>query len=173
MIQDSRERYGGVSKTFHWLMALLIAWQLLKFADRIAEGEHWVGQNLVPWHISIGVLLLLLIMLRLAWVLAQRRQRPLHDPATARLVRAGHGLLFTGMLLMPVTGILVMLGGGYGVAAFGVEFVAKGEEVAWAAGLGRLHSPLAWALTALVIGHIAMALIHHFVQGDDTLRRML
>ncbi|MBF7052440.1 cytochrome b [Halomonas sp. KAO] len=173
MIKDSKVRYGSVSKTFHWLMTVLIGWQLLKFGDRIAEGEHWVGQTLVPWHVSIGSLLLVLIVLRLAWVVSQRRHRPAQNPATARLVKAGHGLLFAGMLLMPITGMLVMLGGGYGVTAFGMEIFAEGEEVPWAASLGSLHSPLAWALTVLIIGHIAMALFHHFVQRDDTLKRVL
>ncbi len=43
MIKNSKElwenQYGP-----HWLMAFLIGWQLLKFGDRIAEGEHWIGQ---------------------------------------------------------------------------------------------------------------------------------
>lgn len=169
MKDDSKERYGSVSKTFHWLMAVLIGWQLLAFGDRIAEGEHWVGQTLVPWHVSIGTLLLVLIVLRLAWVMTQRHQRP----ATAKLVKAGHGLLFAGMLLMPITGVMVMLGGGHGLTAFGMQLIAEGEEIAWAASLGSLHSPLAWALTVLVLGHIGIALFHHFVQREDTLKRML
>lgn len=173
MIHDTTERYGSVSKTFHWLMAVLIAWQLLKFGDRILEGEHWVGQTLVPWHVSIGVLLLILIVLRIFWALGQRPHRPQHDPATAKLVKAGHGLLYAGMLLMPLTGIMVMLGGGYGITAFGVEIVAEGAEIGWAANLGSLHSPLAWAVAILTLGHIVIALYHHFVQRDDTLRRIL
>ncbi|WP_298718083.1 cytochrome b [uncultured Oceanisphaera sp.] len=173
MKYDSKERYGSVSKTFHWLMAVLIGWQLLKFGDRIAEGEHWVGETLVPWHVSIGTLLLVMIVLRLVWVMTQRHQRPAQDPATARLVKAGHGLLFAGMLLMPLTGIMVMLGGGYGLTAFGLEIFAKGDEIAWAATIGSLHSPLVWALTVLIIGHIGMALTHHYVHRDDTLKRML
>lgn len=173
MINDSKERYGSVSKFLHWLMAVLIIWQLLKFGDRIAEGEHWIGQALVPWHISIGTLLLGLIVLRIFWVLSQHRHRPRQDPATAKLVKTGHGLLFAGMLLMPLTGVMVMLGGGYGLTAFGVEIAAEGEEIAWAASLGSIHSPLAWVLATLVIGHIGIALYHHFVQRDDTLKRML
>lgn len=172
MRYDSKERYGSVSKTFHWLMAALIGWQLFKFGDRIAEGDHWVGETLVPWHLSIGTLLLVLIVLRLAWVMTQRHQRPAHDPATARLVKAGHGLLFAGMLLMPITGMMVMLGGGHGLTAFGVALFAEGEEIAWAATIGSLHSPLAWILTVLIIGHIGMALFHHFVQRDDSLKRI-
>ena len=173
MINDSKQRYGSVSKIFHWGMALLIGWQLLKLSDRISDGEHWVGLTLVPWHVSIGTLLLGLIVLRLLWVIKQRRQRPQQNPATAMLVKVGHGLLYAGMLLMPITGILLMLGGGYGLTAFGVEIFVKGEEIAWAASFGSLHSPLAWAVTLLIIGHIGIALVHHFVQRDGTLTRML
>lgn len=173
MKDDSKERYGSVSKTFHWLMAALIGWQLFKFGDRIAEGEHWVGETLVPWHVSIGTLLLVLIVLRLAWVMTQRHQRPAQDPATAALVKAGHAMLYIALLLLPVLGILYVVGNGYPLTVFGIELIAKGDEIEWAKTIGGLHSPLAWLITALVIGHIAMALIHHFIKRDDTLKRML
>lgn len=173
MINDSRERYGSISKILHWGMAVLVAWQVLKFGDRIDDGEHWIGQTLVPWHVSIGTLLLCLIVLRILWAAGQRNNRPLQDPATAILVKIGHGLLYLGLLLMPITGIMVMLGGGYGLKAFGVQIIAKGEGIGWAETLGGLHSPLAWALTVLIAGHIGIALLHHFVKRDDTLKRML
>src|SRR3546814_14993391 len=78
-------------------MALLIGWQLLKIFDRVADGEHWIGQTLVPWHVSIGTLLLLLIALRTVWAVRQKGSRPEQDPATAFLVRIGHSLLYVGM----------------------------------------------------------------------------
>lgn len=173
MINDSRQSYGAVSKFLHWGMALLVGWQLLKLGDRIAEGEHWVGQTLVPFHVSIGSLLLVLIVIRLLWVASQLGHRPEQDPALAKLVKAGHGLLYLALLLMPITGMLYMVGNGYGVSAFGLEIFAKGDEIPWAATLGQLHSPLAWTLTVLIVGHIGMALIHHFVKRDDSLKRML
>lgn len=89
MTFDARKRYGTVTEAFHWLMALLVGWQLLKFGDRIAEGEHWVGQTLVPWHVSVGVLMLVLVVPRTVWALSQRRRRPLHDPAMAFFVKPG------------------------------------------------------------------------------------
>ncbi|HLV76485.1 MAG TPA: cytochrome b [Marinobacter sp.] len=173
MLRDTPERYGTLTKALHWLMALLVGWQLLKLGDRIADGEHWVGQTLVPWHISIGVLLLVLIVLRLIWATSQRQQRPQPEPSMAWAVKAGHGLLYACLLLMPLTGIMVMLGGGYGVNAFGVQLIAEGEERAWAGTLGSIHSPLAWLLTILVIGHIGAALVHHLFLKDETLKRML
>lgn len=172
MINDSKERYGSVSKGLHWLMAGLILWQFLKFFDRINDGEHWVGETLVPWHISIGTLLLVLVVVRIFWALSQLKQRPSHDPATALAVKAGHLALYLSMASLPVTGALTMIGNGYGMKVFGMQLVAKGAEIPWAASIGSLHSPLAWLTLLLVAGHVGMALLHHF-KGDDVLRRML
>lgn len=172
MIRDSIERYGSITRLFHWGMALLIGWQMLKFFDRISDGEHWVGQTLVPWHISIGTLLLILIVVRIAWV-AKQNERPAQNPTIALLVRVGHGLLYVSMVLMPVTGILAMVGGGYGLSAFGIQIVPRGEEIPWMSSVGSLHSPVAWLLLILVAGHIGMALLHHFLWKDDTLRRIV
>ena len=173
MTDDSKERYGSVSRLFHWGMALLIGWQGLKFFDRIADGEHWVGQTLVPWHVSIGSLLLLLVVLRIVWAARQRENRPVQDPATASLVKLGHFLLYAAMLLMPLTGIMILVGNGYGWSPFGMQFVAQGAEIPWMASLGgALHSPLAWLLFIMIAGHIGIALVHHFVKKDTVLRRM-
>lgn len=172
MINDSKERYGSISKLFHWGMAVLIIWQGLKFFDRIDDGEHWVGETLVPWHISIGTLLLVLVVLRLLWVAKQTGNRPLQNPATAVLVKIGHSLLYAGVVLMPVTGMLYMVGKGHGLSPFGVQLIAKGDEVPWMADIGGLHSPIAWILLVLIVGHVCIALFHHFVRKDDALRRM-
>jgi len=173
MQSDSSHAYGTLSRLLHWSMALLIGWQMLKFFDRIDDGEHWVGQTLVPWHVSIGSLLLLLILLRLGWALANRHQRPPQKPGMALAVHAGHALLYLCMLLMPLSGLAVMLGNGYGLKVFGMQLVARGDGIEWLASLGSLHVPIAWTLLVLVGGHVGMALLHHFVKRDGVLRRML
>lgn len=170
---DTKESYGSISKWFHWGMGVLIVWQFLKFFDRIDDGEHWVGQTLVSWHISIGSLLLLLIVLRIAWALSQRSHRPVQNPATAFLVKIGHFLMYAAMALLPITGVFTMIGNGFGWAPFGIQLVAQGEEIAWMASLGSVHSPIAWLLLIMVIGHISIALVHHFVKKDGVLQRMM
>ena len=170
---DSRSRYGTVSRVFHWLMALLIVWQFLKLGDRIGEGEHWIGQTLVPWHVSLGAVLMVLVLLRIVWSLSQLKQRPQHDPATAWLVKGGHMALYACMLLMPITGVLYLVGNGYGLKVFGQQLVEKGPEIAWAASVGDVHSPLAWLTVLLVAGHVGAALYHRLVKRDDIMQRML
>lgn len=173
MINDDKTRYGSISRLFHWSMAFFIVWQMMRFFDRISEGEHWIGRNLVPWHVSIGVLLLVLVVLRILWALSQRSRRPEQDPALARMVRLGHVLLYVVMVLLPITGALTMVGRGNGLRPFGVELVAKGEKIPWMAEIGDVHSALAWVLLVMVVGHIGIAFFHHFVRKDDVLRRML
>lgn len=170
---DTKEGYGTVSRVFHWGMAFLILWQLLKISERIEDGEHWVGQTLVAWHVSIGTLIFILVVPRLIWAIRQRHNRPDQDPAMAFFVTAGHALLYLVMLLMPITGILYLIGGGYPWEAFGIQLMAEGEETPWMQSVGELHSPLAWFLLVLIIGHIGIALWHHFIVKDDVMRRML
>jgi cytochrome b561 len=174
MINDSAERYGALSRFFHWLMALLIIQQFFKLADRINDGEHWLGDTFGPWHLSIGASLLALVLLRLLWAFSQRAKRPSDEGAAGLAARAGHGLLYLCMLLMPVSGVLYMLGNGYGLKIFGTQLIARsGEKTQWMLSLGELHSPIAWIFLLLLIGHIGIALLHHFIRRDDTLRRML
>jgi cytochrome b561 len=173
MHNDTPSHYGGITRFFHWAMAVLIVLQFMKLGDRIDDGEHWIGENVVPWHVSIGATILVLAVLRLWWTLRQRAHRP-QPEASPKMVKLGHALLYACMLLMPLLGVAALLGGGYALTFFGINVVAETEtEIPWLAAVGSLHSPIAWLFVVLVIGHIAAALFHHFVRRDRTLLRML
>lgn len=173
-MNDTRERYGSITRIFHWLMAILVVWQGLKFFDRINDGEHWVGQTLVSFHSNIGSLILFLVILRIIWAYTQRTKRPIQDPATAMLVNLGHFVLYACMVLMPITGVMYLVGLGYGWSAFGIQFISGGAEIPWMASVGgTLHSPIAWIFLIMVIGHVGMALLHHFVKKDGVMKRMV
>ena len=133
MKPDTRERYGTLSRLLHWTMAVLVIWQALKLFDRINGGEHWVGQTLVPWHISIGTLIGVLIVVRIIWALRHLDDRPppAPPPTLGMLARAGHVALYVGMVLLPVSGISIMVGNGYGLEAFGIQLVAPGAGIPW------------------------------------------
>lgn len=173
MLRDSVEKYGVVSRSLHWLMALLVVWQLLKLADYINDGQNWVSQTLVkPYHSSIGLLLMLLIVLRLIWVFRQvQRPQPL---AFARLAKAGHHLLYTLLFLVPASAICLMLGKGYGLRFFSYSLVERGAgKSELLAAIGSWHAPLAVLLAVVVAGHLAMVAFHQWVKKDATLQRML
>lgn len=172
--QDTQKRYGVISRLIHWTMALLTIAQFMALGGYINDGDHWVGNTIVPWHVDIGLLLLILVSLRIIWMLSQQqRPVPQDQGVNALLAKGGHLLLYLCMVLMPVTGVLLMLGGGHGLGAFGIELVAESEqEIAWAVALGEWHTQISWLFVALVLGHLGAALYHHFVKHDDTLVRM-
>ncbi len=166
-------KYDGITRVLHWMMALLVLWQFMKFFDRIDDGEHWVGQTLVPWHLSIGALLLVLMVLRILWVCTHLNQRPLHDSESAGWINFGHFSLYAVLLMVPISGVLRMVGGGKGLKAFGYQLIEQSDqEVPWASAIGQAHSILAWCLLILVVGHIVMALYHQLVKRDGAFGRI-
>lgn len=174
-LTDDALRYGLVSRVLHWGMAALFAWQftgmILKYVlGRVPLMAFWVGT-----HASVGTLLFLLILLRAGWALAQRRHRPVYEAGLfGRLAAAGHLVMYGLMLIVPVLGVLRMIGGERPVALFGIAIrPGREQEIGWlTAPANLIHGPLAWTLLVLIVGHVAMVLLHRFAWRDDVLSRM-
>lgn len=173
MLSDKTHQYGSVSKLFHWLVTFVVAWQFAKFFDRVGGGEHWVADNIVSHHISIGAIFLLLVLARTVWAIMQRRNRPVNPQASNVWVTLGHVSLYVLMLLMPLLGIALMVGNGYGLSVYGWRIIERGEEIPFLIQLGRLHSPVAWLFLIAVLGHIGMAIKHHVANDEKVMRSML
>ncbi|MCG7360948.1 cytochrome b [Roseomonas sp. ACRSG] len=173
---DTPQRYGLVSRALHWGMAALFAWQFAGMAVRILVGRHPVTAFMVGSHASIGTLLLLLVLLRGAWGLANARRRPGHAPGLmGRLATAGHLLLYAMMLVVPSLALLRAAGSGRGLAFFGLPVFSpfQGGPVGWmVAPANAAHGLLAWTLLALVAGHVLMVVVHRWLWRDDVLQRM-
>ena len=169
-------QYSRVARWLHWGMAALLAWQLggMLLKDVLGRGpvtKFWVGS-----HASVGTLLLALIILRIIWALIDWRRRPAHQTGLIGLAaRAGHALLYLLMLIVPAIALMRMIGDGKGVTLFGTQWVAPtGQTIPWmTAPANALHGNLAWLLLALIMGHIAMVVVHQWIWRDGTLSRML
>ncbi len=163
----------------HWLMALAIL-GMLGLGLYMVQGEHF---HLYHLHKSIGVLLLLAILGRLWYRLRQGWPTPAGNyPRHERLLaKASHWCLLAGILLLPLTGMLYSGAKGYGISLFSLPLFPKnlGPE-----GIEPFHSGLAaisnqahrfvgYALLGIIALHALGALKHHFIDRDDTLRRML
>jgi cytochrome b561 len=174
-LTDSPTHYGLVTRFLHWLMAALIVWQLTgmvlkEILGRVPLMAFWVGT-----HGSVGTLLFALILLRLGWALTQRRHRPVYNSGfLGRAAAVGHFALYALLLIVPALAVLRMLGNGKPVKLFGVLLRPEtGKVVPWMTEPANLlHGSLAWLLMALILGHIAMVLLHRFWWRDDVLHRM-
>lgn len=97
----ARQRYSTVAIWLHWLIALAIAFQLaLGFA--MPKGAE--GFALYQLHKSVGIAILLLTLVRLAWRLTHRPPPAAEGGFTGFLARAVHVGFYAFMVLTPLTG---------------------------------------------------------------------
>lgn len=172
---DHPEGYGAISRTLHWLMAALFIWQFLSAILHAVDREMTAARFFWSWHMSVGVLLLLAVVLRGVWALVNLRNRPAH--ATGLLgtaARLGHLALYLLMLAIPTLGVLRAYGSGRGLSVFGIELFAGGGEriPALLALANALHGLLGWMLLILILGHVVMALAHTYLWREPNLSRM-
>lgn len=182
MKNDTVEKLSATTVTLHWLVGLIVL-GLLTSGVSMVEGEIYA---LYPWHKSVGVVALLFICLRIAWRCRNGWLQPVaqYSPLERHAARTTHHLLLWGVLLMPLSGLLMSGMAGYGVELFGLELIASnpdpaepGAVIAFDSGLANfasaVHSYAGYLLIAVVSLHLLGALKHHFIDRDATLRRML
>jgi cytochrome b561 len=177
MLANTADAWGAPAKLFHWTVALLILVQIgLGFAAALWRLSP-LKLELFVWHKSTGVLILLLMLARLAWRLANRSPAlPPQTPAWERhAAHASHALLYTLALALPLSGWVINSAAGVPFSVFWLvplpSIVAPDEHLEELAKL--VHFSLLVALCLLLAVHIAAALRHHLIKRNDVLLRML
>ena len=177
MWQNTRDAWGAIAKSFHWLLAVLILGQFV--IGKIAEASRLSPFKLdaFVWHKSIGVTILLLVVLRTIW----RWRNP--PPKTLAKIpgwetsfaNAGHKILYALMFAVPLSGWWVSDTSRIPFKAYFVlpmpdffEVNRSMQEIG-----ESVHDVLTTALLLVVGVHIAAALRHHYVLHNEILRRML
>ena len=177
-LKNTRERWGAVSQGFHWLIVLLIlglAIVGLTMGDLPRTPKYfWVYTA----HKSMGITVLVLMLLRLAWRLYAGAPAPVAGTprGQAALASVTHWALYALALAIPLSGWL------YDSASslrpfklYGLFTMPKlsGPDERLADLAHDAHELLFWVLVVLVALHAAAAFYHHLFQRDDTLARML
>jgi cytochrome b561 len=174
---EPRNRYSTVSLILHWLIAALVVTQVILIMIRDAtEGE--VARELLGFHKSVGLGILVLTLGRLGWRIANPAI-PLPD-TMARwqklLARATHVLFYVLLIGMPLSGWAASSAAGRDILWFGLFQwpllpIGGGREAAGQ--LMDMHELAAKALYVLIVLHVAGALKHHFLERDNVLHRMI
>ncbi|MFC6759178.1 cytochrome b [Sulfitobacter porphyrae] len=159
-VMATRSAYSGFQITLHWLIAILIAaaWFLgdgmgRVLDQRIAAGTTGIEGNTL--HVWTGGAVFLLVLIRLVVRMASGVPDPVAgNPGWQdRAALWGHRALYLFMILVPALGAAAWYGH--------VKPAAEAHEIA------------VNLLVILIGGHTLMALYHHYVVRDGTLRRML
>jgi cytochrome b561 len=177
MMRNTLQMWGAPAKWLHWTIAALVLAQIpLGLA-----AESWrlspTKLDLFVWHKSMGMLILALMVVRIAWRLANvAPSSPAATPPLERLAgQLSHLLLYLLLLLLPVTGWVVNSAANVPFRIFWVIPVPAIVEPdkALADGAARMHATLCLLLVLLLAVHVGAALRHHFLEHNDVLARML
>jgi cytochrome b561 len=174
--RNSPVRYGWVAQVLHWgIVAMLIVQVTLgKIADELPVGlERLV---LMSRHKSLGITILGLAAIRLAWRFIDPPpplpSMPRWQEVAARL---NHWALYALLFALPVTGWLTSSAANRPASWFGLvqlpDFVAPDEGLKEA--FEEAHELLVNVLFALAALHVGAALKHQILDRDGLLFRML
>lgn len=185
MTATPRTNYDSVAIILHWLMAILLIGMLLLGEDmmevkkEIAEDQGTGAFSLVNLHINIGIAILILSVIRIAWRLANPPPA-LPDtvkPWEKKLATIIYGLYYVMMIGLPITGWLGL-----------PSFLARHPQVVGLNLFGLMDYPLAPAIPIKVIIlhklgsnvalvllglHVLAALKHQFVDDTKIFSRMM
>ncbi|KIN60734.1 Cytochrome B561 [Sulfitobacter noctilucae] len=176
-------RYGGVTKTFHWLTALLIL-TLIPLGLYANDLPYQTDAELTrkAWffslHKTLGVTMFFVAVLRIAWALSQPKPGLLNGDKKLEsfLAETVHWLLYASLVIVPLAGWIAHAA----AAGFAPIWWPLGQNlplVPKSTGVEHVFSAIhqvgTKVLAASLLLHIAGALKHHFVDRDATLRRML
>jgi len=171
-----RSQYGTTAKVFHWLVVALL---LLQFPiGWLMPDIHRGMKPGVPmtFHVSFGIVILALIILRFGWRLAHP-VAPESSLASWQRLTSGavHWSLYALVLATTVTGWLFASFRGWSVPffyLFPMPMLASDNASAGKA-IDGLHQAMEWTLLVLIGLHVAAALAHLFIYRDRVMQRML
>lgn len=181
-------RYTKVAIALHWMIAALIIFNLALgfFMEGFAPE---LKRIIIPLHISSGLTVLVLTVLRIVWRLTHRPP-PFVDELSAwerGAAHTVHGLLYVLMLVMPLTGWAFVSAnqprpdGSTGSMLWGLVHwpaisalsqleVSAQKEVHDS--LVTAHAIGGWLMIGLLVLHIAAALKHQFYDRQAEFARM-
>lgn len=169
--------YNLIAQLLHWLTVGLLVAQFAVAWTMPEVHRDTKPIDLIAWHLSIGLTILLVVLIRAGWRAVSAVPPPPDDlPNVLRLLsRTTHFLLYAILVVLPVLGWINANARGWDVRLFGQlklpALVATGTP--WARGMGDIHMDLAIVLLVVVGLHVLGALYHQFILRDGLVGRML
>jgi cytochrome b561 len=175
LIKDTPAGYGLVTRLAHWVMAVAIIGMFVLGLWMVTLNYYSPYYRSAPdIHRSVGMLLLILLVLRFAWRLANPKPDESElAPWERTAAFVVHWGFYPLLLALMVSGYLISTADGRPIEVFNWFSVPsliekKGlEDVA-----GEVHEILSYMTIAVVVLHAAASLKHHFVDRSRILARM-
>ena len=175
--KNNISQYGWLTILLHWLTALFV-YTLFGLGDWMVDlgYYHPYYQGSHELHMNLGLLLTLVLLLRILWNISNIKPRLLAKASSLMilLIKSSHYFFYLLLVVSCISGYLLASATGDELSFFNllvfpsVEFYSFDQEE-W---MSLLHQSTTGLLLALSLLHALMALKHHFINKDETLRRM-
>lgn len=182
MVQESTGsravRYRSIVVWIHWITAAVVVSQVaVGFAfHRYFERGTPERLEMFAWHKTLGALILILALVRLAVRLMNPPPPyPSDYPKWQRFVAVwNHRLFYILLIVLPLTGLAAVSGRAedgtvpllFGLSLPAIPGVAEENE------FGEVHELLVWLTLALVVLHVSAALYNQFASRTNVADRM-
>lgn len=174
----NKNSWSKIIIIIHWLTVICVV-GLFAVGWWMTELDYYSKwYKTAPFaHKSIGILLLFLTMFRLLYKLRSGSPAPLstHKKVEVKLAHLMHKALYALLFTVMISGYLISTADGRSISVFDVFEVPalpwsieRQEDIA-----GDIHFWVACFLIGFASLHGIAALKHHFIEKDDTLKRML
>jgi cytochrome b561 len=168
--------YGTTAKVFHWLVVvlLIVQYPLGKLMPHIHRGM--TPGDAMTFHVSFGIVILTLMVLRLFWRITNPVAPASSLPAWQQLIsEAVHWLLYLLVLATTMTGWIFASERGWSISLFFATPLPMLpiEDSLLARSIGNWHGTMEWALLLVIGAHVAAAMAHTFIFRDRIMQRML
>ena len=169
-------KYNRITKIIHWLSALTIfsLFALGYWMVDLTYYSEWY--KIAPhWHKSIGLTLFALTLFRLIWKLINKAPE-IEGLAWEKMgAKIAHNLLYVLLFGTFISGYLISTADGRGIDLFNLftlpglgSLIENQEDIA-----GEMHFYLTYSLIGLALLHAMAALKHHFINKDNTFKKMI
>lgn len=176
-LKNTENRYGSLSIKMHWLMVILIISTYAFIECRVFFEKGTEMRDLFKmWHFMLGLTVLAMVLIRIYFRFTQITPTitPPLPAYQAFLAKFSHLLLYVFMLAMPIAGWLMLSSFGKPIPFYGLELPRlMGINKALGKSIKEVHELVGQVGYFVIAFHAAAALIHHYIQKDDTLTRML
>ena len=177
-LRNSSQRYGIISMCLHWIVALTVyaMFGLGLWMVTLSYYDGWYHQA-PELHKSIGILLMMTLVFRGIWrhISPPPAAPKTHNKLPRVSAVAAHVTLYILLFAILISGYLISTADGKPINVFGLFEVPAtlSDAGVQADTAGVVHLWLAWSVVILSVLHGLAALKHHFIDKDDTLKRML
>ncbi len=171
-------RYDKLTILLHWATALIVIFLFAssQIWEQLERGTP-LRKGLQSLHISFGITLAAIIIIRLIWRATAGRKLPPADASTFMhiIAKLAHWALYLLLIMQVTLGFLFRWAQGEPFMFFGLFPVPDifSVDPLLRRTFGMLHFYTAWTIIILAGLHACAALFHHYILRDDTLKRMM